>query len=416
MERLDKILNSYCAKGDKTTKDELLGAAFVVVNKDGVIYQGSAGRISSSKDSPGFTPDSFTIVASLTKIVTATCAMQLVERGLIELDDDVRPLVLQIAEMKILRGFVGADVPYLEENTTPITLRYDLHHVASLLLTHTVGLGYTPTDPDLCRWAKHTGRKESDIQDTLEAYTSPLKFTPGQGWYYGAAVDWAGQVIEKLTGRPLGEYMEEHLFRPLGMNNTGFRRDTLPHVRERTVPTSHRNADTGELVVSGDEPFSAPANPKIHSGGAGLHTTAVDHAKLLQALLQSLAGGDGALLKKETAEEMFRPQLTDVQKQWLKFVTDLFHEGFLSDFQKGMPVDHGISGVINMEDEPGKRRKGSMMWAGMYNGHWFIDPESGIGATFITNILPHPDTTVNKAWDALERGVYGDLLPSLDRQ
>ncbi|ROW00526.1 hypothetical protein VSDG_03219 [Cytospora chrysosperma] len=406
MDKLDEILASYCAKGGKTTKDELLGAAFVVVNKDGVIYQGSAGRLSSSPDSPRFTPDSFTLVASLTKIATATCAMQLVEKGLVGLDDDVRPLVPQLAEMKILRGFVGADVPYLEANTTPITLRQ--------LLTHTVGLGYAGADPDLARWAKHTGRKESDLKDTLEAFTSPLKFTPGQGWYYGTGLDWAGQVIEKVTGRVLGVYMADHLFGPLGMGDTGFRRDLLPHVRDRTVPTSHRDADTGELT-SGDEPFSSPANPRIHSGGAGLHTTAVDHAKLLQALLRSLAGSDGALLKKETVEEMFQPQLTDVQKQWLKFVTDLFHDGFVPDFEKGMPVDHGISGVINLEDEPGKRRKGSMMWAGMYNGHWFIDPESGIGATLITNILPHPDATVNKVWDALERGLYSDLLPLISR-
>lgn len=263
----------------------------------------------------------------------------------------------------------------------------------------------------------------------------PLKFTPGQGWYYGTALDWAGQVVEKVTGQVLGEYMTEHIFKPLGMDDTGFRRDTLdPRVRDRTVPTSRRDAETGELV-SGDESFSAPASPRVYSGGAGLHTTAADHAKLLQALLKSLAGDEGALLWKETVGEMFRPQLTGVQKQWLEFITGMFREGFVSEFQEGMPVDHGISGVINMEDEPGKRRKGSMMWSGVYNGHWvsgelpawmpltclltvmqFVDPESGIGATFITNILPHPDVTVNKIWDALERVVYSDLLPSIAHQ
>lgn len=59
----------------------------------------------------------------MTKIVTATCIMQVVEKGLVGLDDDVRPLVPHLAEMKILRGFVGEDKPFLEENTTPITLR-----------------------------------------------------------------------------------------------------------------------------------------------------------------------------------------------------------------------------------------------------------------------------------------------------
>lgn len=59
----------------------------------------------------------------MTKIVTATCVMQVVEQGLVGLDDDVRVLVPQLGEVRILSGFVGADVPYLEENTTPITLR-----------------------------------------------------------------------------------------------------------------------------------------------------------------------------------------------------------------------------------------------------------------------------------------------------
>lgn len=147
MEKLDKILQSYVAQGgEKPGREQLLGAAFVVVNKDGVcneprqvltqtltmfpppttkgvLYQGAAGRISSDVDSPDFSTDSISWVASLTKIITATCAMQIVEQGLIGLDDDVRPLVSQLAEAKILRGFVGADVPYLEDNTNPITLR-----------------------------------------------------------------------------------------------------------------------------------------------------------------------------------------------------------------------------------------------------------------------------------------------------
>ena len=153
------------------------------------------------------------------------------------------------------------------------------------------------------------------------------------------------------------------------MDDTTFRRDSLPHVRDRTVPTSHRNADTGELAT-GDDVFLAAANPKFDSGGAGMYTTAADHAKLLQALLRSLAGSEGALLAKETVEEMFRPQLTAIQKQWLKFMTGLFSDILAPEFEKGTPLDHGISGVINMEDEPGKRRKGSMMWSGICNGHW----------------------------------------------
>lgn len=341
----------------------------------------------------------------MTKLATATCAMQLVERGQVALDDDARPLAPRLARLPVLRGFVGADVPYLEPNASPVTLRH--------LLTHTAGLGYAGGDPDYARWARHAGRPPpEELRGSVAAWETPLKFAPGAGWYYGSAIDWAGQVVEAVTGRPLGEYMAEEVFVPLGMGDSTFRRDALPGVRDRIVPSSYRDARTGELAA-GDDPFPALAEGDVESGGAGLYTTAEDYAKLLRALLGSLAGGEGALLKRATVEEMVRPQLTEVQRRWLKFLTDLFHDGLAPDFEKGMPLDHGISGVINMEDEPGKRKKGSLMWAGLCNGHWFIDPVSGIGAVFITNVLPQPDAAVIRVWDELERAVYRDLLPSL---
>lgn len=345
----------------------------------------------------------------MTKLATAVCAMQLVERGQVRLDDDARPLVPALGRLPLLRGFVGADVPFLEDNNHPITLRH--------LLTHTAGLGYAGGDPDYARWARHTGRApDSELRGTVAAWETPLKFPPGSGWCYGTGLDWAGQVVEAASGRSLGTYMAENLFRPLGMRDSTFRRSALPHVRDRTVPSSRRDAATGELAA-GEDPFPALADGDVESGGAGLYTTAADYARLLKALLASLAGGEGesegSLLKRTTAEEMVRPQLTGEQGRWLKFLTDLFHDGLVPDFHKGMPLDHGISGVINTEDEPGKRRKGSMMWAGLCNGHWFVDPASGVAATLFTNILPQPDAAVSRVWDELERAVYGELLPSL---
>lgn len=246
---------------------------------------------------------------------------------------------------------------------------YELALLNSLLLTHTAGFGYGNSDPDLLRWAKYVGRKQEDVSGTVEAWNLPLKFTPGQGWYYGTSIDWAGQVVEKLTGQTLGQYMARHVFKPLAMNDSTFRGHPLPHVEDdRIVPTSYRNADTGELA-SGPELF--PSSNKVESGGAGLCTTAADYAKLLQSLLKSLSGDSGGtLLGKATVDEMFKPQLSRPQSQWLKFITNLFHHGMAADFDPGMPLDHGLSGVINLDDSIGKRKKGSMMWAGVCNSHW----------------------------------------------
>ncbi|GJN83901.1 hypothetical protein PLIIFM63780_007452 [Purpureocillium lilacinum] len=122
MEQLNAILDAHVAPADDT-RDKLLGAAFVVVSKDGPLYAGSAGRIGFDPQSAPFSRNSFTYVASLTKLITTTCLMQLVERGVLSLDGDVRGYAPELAAMKILRGFHDADQPILEENTAPITLR-----------------------------------------------------------------------------------------------------------------------------------------------------------------------------------------------------------------------------------------------------------------------------------------------------
>lgn len=86
------------------------------------MWSGSAGRSRMDPSSRSFGTDTFTWIASASKLITTTCVMQIVEQGKIGLDDDVRPLVPELAAMQILRGFEG-DEPILEDNTRPITFR-----------------------------------------------------------------------------------------------------------------------------------------------------------------------------------------------------------------------------------------------------------------------------------------------------
>ncbi len=237
------------------------------------------------------------------------------------------------------------------------------------LLTHTVGLGYDIVDPDLVKWSHSIGRTSTNLTYTLDGWNTPLKFPPGEGWCYGSAIDWAGQVLEKVTGQPLGQYMKENIFVPLDMQDTTFRPETISHrTKARTVPCSFRDADTGRLS---NGPLPIPSDPPIESGGAGLWSTAADHAKVLQALLRASTDcGAETLLGKESVNEMFRPQLTDVQLRMLQAINEPPRSALVLELPPETPLDHGIGGIINMEDVPGKRRRGSMMWLGMCNGHW----------------------------------------------
>lgn len=103
----------------------------------GIVYSGSAGRIDFDTASKPFSAETHTWLASATKIITCTALMQLVERGQIKLHDDVRPLIPELADMQILRGFDSEDRPILEDNTEPITLWYDKLQVPLDILIQT---------------------------------------------------------------------------------------------------------------------------------------------------------------------------------------------------------------------------------------------------------------------------------------
>ncbi|KAK1977832.1 beta-lactamase [Colletotrichum cereale] len=392
---LDAILAKYTAAGDDTT-DKLLGAAFVVVDKDGVLYSNAAGRIGFATDARPWALDTFTYVASMTKLITCTAVMQLVERGAVGLDDDLREIVPRLAAMQILRGFDADDQPILEDNTTPVTLR--------MLLTHTVGLGYDVVDPDLMKWRHKTAGPAgivTNLEANLDGFTTPFKFTPGEGWCYGTGIDWACQALEKITGQRLDEYLSENVFGPLGMTDTAFWPETLPHVAERTTEWQYRGDDGSSLA-----PGPAPRNPApdaIDSGGAGLWTTAKDYGAFLRALL------GGEVVGKETLDAMFVPQLDGRQAGMLKEVADLWGT-LAAEFAPDMELNHSLAGCVNMGDAPGKRRKGSLQWSGMCNSHWWMDRETGVAAALIVQSMPHGDPVVRRLYDELERAVYGGLL------
>ncbi|KAK4455155.1 acyltransferase LovD [Podospora aff. communis PSN243] len=386
MEALDTILARYTAQGDDT-QDKLLGVAFVVVDGNKTLYEGSAGRISILSDSARFTPSTLTWAASLSKIITTPAILTFVERGLFALDSDVRPLIPELAGLQILRGFnpeTGA--PILENNDSEITLRH--------LLTHTAGLA-----------------TDTNLHHTLAGWTTPLKFTPGQGWCYGTATDWAAQLVKPLTGQTIGAYLDENILRPLGMADTTFHSVSKPNLEK--AGCSLRDQGTGSLRMC---PLPVPLEPPVESAGAGLWTTARDHARILQALLSiSQEQKEGGILQKETVDEMFRPQLNDMQRMSLQERANLRHNTMMPEFPPGTMVQHGIGGLINREDIPGKRRAGSMQWMGMANSHWWIDRATGIAATLIVNVQPFPDDVVIKLYDELERAVYGELLAELHK-
>lgn len=311
----------------------------------GILYQGSAGRTDISPDSKPWDQDTVTWIASMTKLASAICVLQIVEQGLITLDEDVRPRIKFLAEVEIIRGFDDSTgKPILEPNTRPITLRQ--------LLTHTTGLAYDLSEEILMKWRRAVKKDRINMTWTEEGFSTPLLFPPGTAWNYGTSIDWATAVLEKVTGQRLSEYMAQHILDPLGMKDTGFYPATFAKIPFR-----------GPDGVLENAPAPLPKDHPVESGGAGLFSTAADYSKLLRAVLQ------GRLLSVTSNDLLFTPQLNgEVQKSLMDNARKA--PSVFAEYPPGHPINFAFGGMLNLEDVPGKRSKGSMMWSGYTNPHW----------------------------------------------
>ncbi|KAK8000884.1 beta-lactamase [Apiospora marii] len=428
MDKLNDILKSYTVSSNETTvKDKLLGAALVVVDKNGTIYEGASGRLAFAADSAPFTVNSLVWLASQGKLATSVAALQLVDRGLLTLDQDLRTLMPDLGALEILRGFDENQngKPILEPNTRPITLRH--------LLTHTLGLGYDVAVPELMRWGRYVGRTVINLDWCREGMTTPLMFAPGEGWLYGMAYDWIGATLEKLTKQTLGEWMQGHIFAPLGMERTGFWPERIlgKDGKDEEGDRLLEFAFSAEDGITGMHPYpEGELRPgtsilrtehEMESGGAGLFTTPHDYGLFLSGLLRCSSSSSSSqeqeqpLLQPQTMSQLLTPQLNAPQRAELTNAILGYHVGYAPELplDGSVRLDYGLGGLMNLDDLPGKRRAGGLTWSGMGNGRWWVDPQTGVAAALFTGVLPHGNAVVNRMWDEFERAVYRDLLPEL---
>jgi methyl acetate hydrolase len=335
------------------------------------------------------TLDSVFRIASMTKAVTGTAAMQLVEKGRIGLDQTIGDILPVVKDVKVLEGFDANGTPRLRDPRVPVTLRH--------LLTHTSGYGYDIFNADLSRYIRVVGLP-SILSRKNDALRVPLLFDPGTGWEYGIGIDLVGKVIETVTGQTLEAYFRQHIFEPLGMRDTSFllRND----MARRLVGTHIRGLD-GNPVAINVEPAD---DGEFHTGGAGLFSTAPDYLSFTRMLL---AGGtfDGVeVLKPQTVKLMAHNAIGDLDVPMVRSnnpALALEVETFPGQVKKW-----GLTFLINTEDVEGFRSAGSLTWGGVHNTYFWIDLQKRITAVAMMQILPIGDPHVLGTMIAFEQALY----------
>src|SRR6266571_3055576 len=194
-----------------TESGDVPGVVAAATDRNGTIYEGGFGSRVLGEPAE-MTPDTVVWIASMTKALTGTAAMQLVEQGKLALDTPAGEVVPELGEAVVLEGFDADGQPRTREPKRAITLRH--------LLTHTAGFGYEFWSADVVRYQQAKGLPPiiSCQNATLQL---PLLFDPGDRWEYGINIDWAGKMVETVSRQRLDAYFRQNIFGPLGMKDTG---------------------------------------------------------------------------------------------------------------------------------------------------------------------------------------------------
>lgn len=321
------------------------GVVAAITGRDGLVYEGASGQRTLGQTGE-MTTDSVFALFSATKAITATAVLQLVEEGRLDLDAPARDYLPMIGEQQVLEGFDSDGSPRLRPPKNPITTR--------MLLLHTAGFGYEFFNEHYNRLAREQGLP-GIISGSLAALQTPLLFEPGEQWEYGSNLDWAGLVVEAITGQRLGEVMQQRIFEPLGMTDTAF--TMTPSMLQRRACLHQREVD-GSLSVLED--FILPQDPEVHMGGHGLYSTVQDYCRFIRAWLNDGQGDHGRILRPETIRLAEKNGLDNLKIKALPGVIPSLTN--TAEFFPGMPKSWGLSFMINDEDAHTGRPAGSLAW------------------------------------------------------
>ncbi|HEX4985320.1 MAG TPA: serine hydrolase domain-containing protein [Burkholderiales bacterium] len=367
------------------------GVIAMATTPGGTIYEGAFGKRSLDQDTP-MSLDTVVWIASMTKALTGTAAMQMVEQGKFSLDEPAARIVPQLDETRVLTGWDG-DKPVLRAPKRPITLRH--------LLTHTAGFAYELWNQDVQRYQKvmdlpGIGSCKND------ALKMPLMFDPGERWEYGINIDFAGKMVEAVSGQKLGDYLRDNLFAPLGMDSSGFH--ITPDMRSRLARVHQRSATDGTLAPID---FEMTQEPEFEMGGGGLYSTAGDYLKFVRMMLNGGKGNGNQVLKPETVALMSKNAMGSTKVAMLKTaIPPLTND---AEFFPGMPKNWGLTFMINEHPAPTGRTAGSLAWAGLANTYYWIDQHKGVAGVYMTQVLPFADEKSLPLYYAFEKSVYQSI-------
>jgi methyl acetate hydrolase len=372
---LDALLQA--ASGPQTVP----GVVAAVADRERVLYGGAFGTLDEA-GVVAIPADAIFRIASMTKPITSVGIMMLREEGRLDLDDLLSEYLPEFEDRDVIVDFDHLDATYA---TRPAAREVTIRD----LLSHTAGFGYGFSNHALAVLSRGAIRPPRDL---------PLLHDPGSRWTYGMNTLLLGEVIEQVAAEPLDSFFESRICGPLGMKDTGF---GLNAEKLGRLVTLYRRVD-GQLA---GEPRPESVTPDV-MGDGGLLGTAGDYIRFLQMLLNGGEFAGTRILRKESIDEMTRNQIGNltVEEQ----------PGAIPNLSKPFPLGagadkFGLGFQLKTGVEENSRSPGSYSWAGLFNTHFWADPQKGIAAVLLMQVLPFYDPQCIRLLTDFERLIYANL-------
>ena len=306
-------------------------------------------------------------IYSCSKLFTCVAAMQLWEKGMFSLEDDLADYLPAFREMTVKVKGVGN-----RKAKNPIKI----HHLFQM----TAGLNYKLQTPLLREYYLADGGRCPTVELVNQFAKTPLEFEPGEGWQYSLCHDVLAALVEVLSGQKFESYVKEHIFDPLGMENSDF---LHPIEDWEGFARQYRYLkETGEFQPWWINTYRP--GREYASGGAGCVSTVEDYIKFLEALRV----GD-QILKKETIAMMATDRLTEQQRE-------MYTYGNAS-------VGYGLG----MRTPRGDPKRTEFGWGGAAGAFASVDPVNNLTIFYAQHVLQAPNRPL-RVW--IYHTVRADLL------
>jgi CubicO group peptidase (beta-lactamase class C family) len=352
--RYDAFLNQEIKEG------RIAGALSLVSRNDKIVHNTSFGY-SSLEDKKPMQKDGIFHLMSMTKPIVTAAFMMLYEEGHFFLTDPVSKYLPQFKDVKVAKDVNdGKDGP-TEPANKEITIAHLLSHTAGF--SH--GLGGTELDNDIAKALYY--EPQENIESRVNTLARlPLIGHPGEQWYYSASPDVLALLIEKFSGKTVEVFLQERIFNPLGMNDTGY--NISKKNQNKWVPV--HNLSKEGILINSEQQLPVEGN-KVFGGTHGLFSTAADYMKFCRMMLNKGSLNGKLFLSPKTVDLMTMNQTGDLQHA------------------PGQGFGFGFGVTVDLADAKSLGSVGQYYWGGAYSTYFFIDPKENLIAILMTQLQPY---------------------------